>query len=365
MATLIFGLGYIGSALAAELQREGHAVVGMDNAFATDWPALERLADGSGGSFRLLRGDIRTASDVDAAFTAARASGTGVEAVYLLAAQASAHAAAAPAEYTEETNLRGPRLVYEGALCHGSPPVVYGSSFHIYGPQPQGEIDEARPYGPLRDLAHLSKVYAEKLGEMYATTRGLTVAPVRLGIVYGLGPVMKRDLRFVTVPHAFCLRVLAGEPLPIHPGGRAPLPFIHLEDAVSALRLAGAAPAPPSIQRYAPANAVGEVASVLDVARLVQRAAWDAGRDAVLRFHTPEGVRTVEGGRTAEGVHTPEGGRTPEGVGSAPAVEPSFAVRSRLDGAGWRPVGRLATALPAIMSHYALPGSAGAVLDAS
>ncbi|MDQ3703384.1 MAG: NAD(P)-dependent oxidoreductase, partial [Chloroflexota bacterium] len=289
MATLIFGLGYIGSALAAELRREGRTVVGMDNAFATDWPVLERLADGSGGSFRLLRGDIRRASDVDAAFRAARTTGEDVAAVYLLAAQASAHADAAPAEYTEETNLRGPRLVYEGAFRHGSPPVVYGSSFHIYGPQPQGEIDEARPYGLLRDLAHLSKVYAEKLGEMYAVTRGLTVAPVRLGIVYGLGPVMKRDLRFVTVPHAFCLRVLAGEPLPIHPGGLAPLPFIHLDDAVSALRRAGAAAA---LQCYAPANAVGEVASVLDVARFVQRAAWDAGHDAVLRFHTPEGVRT-------------------------------------------------------------------------
>lgn len=338
MATLIFGLGYIGSALAAVLQREGRTVVGMDNAFSTDWPALERLTNGPGGPFRLLRGDIRQASDVDAAFAAAHATGKGVEAVYLLAAQASAHADAAPAEYTEETNLRGPRLVYESALRHDRPPVVYGSSFHVYGAQPQGEIDEARPYGPLRDLAHLSKVYAEKLGEMYAVTRGLNVAPVRLGIVYGLGPVMKRDLRFVTVPHAFCLRVLAGEPLPIHPGGLASLPFIHLEDAVSALRLAGAARSP---QGYAPANAVGEVASVLDVARLVQRAAWESGQDAVLRFHTSEGVQTREG------------------VDIAPPVGQSFAVRSRLERAGWRPVGRLATALPAIMTHYARAGTAG------
>ena len=91
---------------------------------------------------------------------------------YLLAAQASAHPQAAPPEYTEETNLRGPRLVFEGALRHGRPPVVYGSSFHVYGPGLQGEVDESRPYGALRDLAHLSKVYAEKLGEMMALTEG-------------------------------------------------------------------------------------------------------------------------------------------------------------------------------------------------
>ncbi len=219
MATLIFGLGYIGAALASELRRSGRSVVGVDNGFATDWPALERLGDGPGGRFRLLRGDVRQAPDVTAAFLAAGTGEEGVDAVYLLAAQASAHATAAPAEYTEETNLRGPRLVFEAALRHGSPPVVYGSSFHVYGPQPGGEMDENHPYGPLRDLAHLSKVYAEKLGEMYATTRGLTVVPVRLGIVYGLGPVIKRDLRFVTVPHAFACAPWLESPSPSRAAG--------------------------------------------------------------------------------------------------------------------------------------------------
>ncbi len=330
MATLIFGLGYIGAALASELRRSGRSVVGVDNGFATDWPALERLGDGPGGRFRLLRGDVRQAPDVTAAFLAAGTGEEGVDAVYLLAAQASAHATAAPAEYTEETNLRGPRLVFEAALRHGSPPVVYGSSFHVYGPQPGGEMDENHPYGPLRDLAHLSKVYAEKLGEMYATTRGLTVVPVRLGIVYGLGPVIKRDLRFVTVPHAFCLRALAGEPLPIQSGGLAPLPFIHLPDAVGALRLAAESS---SAGGYLPANAVSEVATAVDVARLVQQAAWAAGRDAVLRFHTPQPA-------------------------APPAVTP-LVVRSRLEGVGWRPEGRLATEVPSIWTHYALPGGAG------
>ena len=164
--------------------------------------------------------------------------------------------------------------------------MVYGSSFHVYGPGLQGEVDEGRPYGALRDLAHLSKVYAEKLGEMMALTEGVPCSPVRLGIVYGLGPVTKSDLRFVTAPHAFCLRAIAGEPLPIHPAGLHPAGYVHLADAVAALRLAAGLPA--RERPYVPANAVSETASALDVARLVQRTAWEAGYDATLRRHTPQ-----------------------------------------------------------------------------
>jgi UDP-glucose 4-epimerase len=350
LASLIFGLGYLGAALAARLLEEGHSVVGLDNGFATDWRVIERVGTsaaprepGPAGSassapFRLLRGDIREAGDVERAFTLARP----VEAVYLLAAQASAHPSAAPARYTEDSNLRGPRLVMEAALRHGSPSVVYGSSFHVYGPLQPGALappgagqvlDEGRPYGLLRDLAHLSKVYAEKLGELFGATRGLAVAPVRLGIVYGLGPVVKHDPRFVTVPHAFCLRALAGEPLRIHPSGRHPLAFVHLDDAVQALRLA--APA----RGYAPANAAGELATALDVARLVQRAAWAHGHDAVVEHVDQQSL--LDPGAQAGG---------PAGPPALPALS------SRLSGAGWAPRRSLADTVPQIFEYYATRG---------
>jgi nucleoside-diphosphate-sugar epimerase len=331
VATLILGLGYLGAALARDLLAGGEAVVGLDNGFATDWPAVEGLGAGLPGRFTLLRGDLRDTTSLEAAFRAAAPVGT----VFLLAAQASAHPQAAPPEYTEETNLRGPRLVFEGALRHGRPPVVYGSSFHVYGPGLRGEVDERRPYGAQRDLAHLSKVYAEKLGEMMAGTEGVPCSPVRLGIVYGLGPVTKSDLRFVTAPHAFCLRAIAGEPLPIHPAGLQPAGYVHLADAVAALRLAAALPT--RERPYVPANAVAETASALEVARLVQRIAWAAGHDATLRLHTPG---------------PPEAPEAPEGADGTPGGQ-AFTVRSVLDGVGWHPVGRLAEDLPRIFAHYA------------
>ncbi|HEX2513185.1 MAG TPA: NAD(P)-dependent oxidoreductase [Chloroflexota bacterium] len=336
MATLVLGLGYLGAALARDLLAGGEAVVGLDNGFATDWPAVEGLGAGLPGRFTPLQGDLRDTSALEEAFRAA----APVRSVFLLAAQASAHPQAAPPEYTEETNLRGPRLVFEGALRHGRPPVVYGSSFHVYGPGLQGEVDEGRPYGALRDLAHLSKVYAEKLGEMMALTEGVPCSPVRLGIVYGLGPVTKSDLRFVTAPHAFCLRAIAGEPLPIHPAGLHPAGYVHLADAVAALRLGAGLPTPE--RPYVPANAVSETASALDVARLVQRTAWEAGYDATLRRHTPQ---------------APAGEEDTTGT----AGRQAFTVRSVLDGAGWRPTGTLAAALPRIFAHYAAgqPGQPG------
>jgi UDP-glucose 4-epimerase len=316
------GAGYLGAALLARLLAGGERVVALDNGFSTDWPALQRLIDAYPTRATLLRGDLRHPGDVEAAFRVARQGGDPA-AVYLLAAQASAHAEAAPAEYTEDTNLRGPRLVYEAALRHGAPPVVYASSFHVYGSGPAGQVDERCPYGTFRDLSHLSKVYAEKLGEMYAATRGLAVAPVRLGIVYGVGPVTKRDRRFVTVPHAFCLRALAGQPLEIHATAAAPVAFVHVDDAVEALLLAARG------QGYAPANATGEVATVACVARLVQQAA---------------AVRGVE-----VTIHAAQSPRPPATCPEPPA----FTVHSRLEALGWRPNGRLAGTVPEIFDYYA------------
>ena len=380
MPALILGLGYLGAALAARLLARGDTVVGLDNGFATDWPALERLAARADGRLRLIGGDVRDAAAVDGAFAAARP----IEVVFLLAAQASAHPAAAPPEYTEETNLRGPRVVFDAAVRHGSPPVVYASSFHIYGGSLAGQVDERRPYGAVRDLAHLSKIYAEKLGEMYATVHGLPVAPVRLGVVYGLGPVTKRDLRFVTVPHAFCLRALAGSPLEVHPSGTGPIAFVHLEDAVEALRLAGSSAArggrhqwrgplvaaPLAGSGYAPANAAAEVATALDVARYVTRAAAAIGLDVPVHVRSPGAgapspTRVPASGSARGAPQEPAplvaGPITPDGAATRlPAGEtgPAFRPVSRLAAAGWRPRPRLAGTVPQILEYYASGGAA-------
>jgi nucleoside-diphosphate-sugar epimerase len=319
VASLVLGAGYLGAALIECLCAAGGSVVAVDNGFSADWSALAQQRRRWGQQLTLIHGDVRDRDALRQAFTRAEP----VQTVYLLAAQASAHAAAATPEFTEEVNLRAPRLVLEEALKHGKPPVVYGSSFHVYGAPLEGTLDETSPYGAFHDLSHLSKVYAEKLGELYAGGHGVPFSPVRLGIVYGIGPIMKKDLRFVTVPHAFCLRLLRGETLRVDPSGLRSMGFIHISDAVSALI---AAPA----DGYAPANAVGEVATVVDVARAVEAAARRRGLGAAIEV-------------------------PPSSADPAP---PRFTVSSRLHAAGWQPAWTLEQTVGDVLDHYASFGAA-------
>ena len=312
MAALITGLGYIGSALARALLDRGEPVVGLESGFATAPSALRGL--NAEHRFRLLRGSVNAPRAIERAFEAQ----DDVATVYHLAAQASAHPEAASPTYTERTNLVAPRLVFEAAVRQGARRFVYGSSFRVYGDELAGTVDETRPYGRIGDLSHLSKVYAEKLVEMLADKHGLGAANVRLGVVYGLGPVMKTDPRFLTVPNLFCLRAARGEPLVVHPGANRPIGFVHLDDAVEALLLAAEASAAPGATAY---NATSEVLTVGEVAEAV-RAAGER-RGLAVRI-----------------------------VGAAPAPAERWSVRSALDPLGFHPRRAMRECLDEVLAYY-------------
>jgi UDP-glucuronate 4-epimerase len=315
VTALITGIGYIGAALAEALLADGQAVVGLENGFSTVPSAVRRLARHP--RFRLVRGSINSTRSIERAFEA----GGRIGVVYHLAAQASAHPDAAPASYTETTNLVAPRLVFEAAARHGAGAFVYGSSFRVYGDDLTGAVDERTPYGPIGDLAHLSKVYAEKLLEMLAARHALPVANVRLGVVYGLGPLMKRDPRFLTVPNLFCLRAAAGETLTVNPGANRPIGFLHLDDAVQALRMAGEVARARGSGATA-MNAVAEVLGVGEVAAIVEREA--AAR--ALRVSVA-GAGSLAGSR--------------------------WTVTSSLDAAGFRPTRAMSQSLGDVLDYYA------------
>src|SRR5262249_34436220 len=154
--------------------------------------------------------------------------------VYLLAAQASAAPSAAPAEYTERTNLSGPRIVLEECRRRGGPTLVFGSSLRVYGQPLPPTFGESTPYGRQHDLSHLSKLYAETRIEIPAADGQLRAVSARLAIVYGLAPVVKRDSSFMTVPNRFALQARRGETLRVA-SGVGELSLLHVDDAVQAL----------------------------------------------------------------------------------------------------------------------------------
>ena len=311
MAILITGLGYIGTALAHTLLDRGETVVGLENGFSSVPEALARLATRRG--FRLIRGSVNSVASVRRAVA-----GAGVETVYHLAAQASAHPEAASPSYTERTNLVAPRLVFEAAAQNGARRFVYGSSFRVYGDDLAGSVNESRPYGRVGDLSHLSKIYAEKLLEMLAWQHGVAAANLRIGVVYGLGPAMKSDPRFLTVPNLFCLRAARGEPLTVHPGANRAVGFIHLDDAVAALITAAEAPTEHGARPY---NAVSQVLTVGEVATMVKVSAERRGLAAKI-----------------------------EGAASAPSER--WSVTSSLDAVGFRWRRTMDGSLDDVLAYY-------------
>ena len=278
MTVLVTGIGYMGAALATALLARGERVVGLDNRFSTDDAALATLV---AAGLVLVEGDVADPAAVEAAF----AHGPFTT-IYHFAAQASAHPDAASLDYTERTNLQGPRVVLDAMLRHGSRTIVYASSFKVYGEGLRGPIDEAQPYGVFRDMSHLSKVHAEKLLEMYAGLHGLRCLALRFGIVYGLGPIFKTDPTFMTAPNKFCQQIARGETIAVFGGGRLPAGWLGLADAVAAT-LAAADHA--DFTGYRALNMVGEIASVAEVALLARAAAAARGLAAPIAGLDPAG----------------------------------------------------------------------------
>src|SRR5207248_8564430 len=62
---------------------------------------------------------------------------------------------------------------------------------------------------------------------------GVAFVSVRLGVTYGVSPIMKTTPTFMTVPNLFCQRAARGEPLQVFED--RPVAFIHVQDAAQAL----------------------------------------------------------------------------------------------------------------------------------
>ncbi|MDQ3609654.1 MAG: SDR family oxidoreductase [Actinomycetota bacterium] len=266
---LILGAGYVGAALAARALDAGDQVVLADNWYATERAQLDRLA-GRGADVVTL--DIRDRDAVEGILRA-----TAPERVHLLAAQASRPLSITEPDYTEATNITGVRRVAEAVAGRGGPPLVFASSLHVYGPELSGEVAADGPYGVQGDLAHLSKVYGELCLRMYAQRHGLAVVLLRLGIVYGSGPVVHERAESQTVVDKFAGLAAAGEPLPLDAGGTATIGVVHIGDCARILH--DCVPGPGVVAH----NVAAQTITVADVAALAEGRAPAGGAAYTVR----------------------------------------------------------------------------------
>ena len=266
---LVLGAGYIGAKLAAVALAEGHEVVLADNWYATE---REQLAGLEARGARVETADIRSREDLDRLLADRPAR------VFLLAAQASRPVAERDPDYTEETNVTGTRRVAE-AVGATRTSLVFASSLNVYGHDVRGDIRADSPYGPQRDLAHLSKVYGELCLSLYARRDGFDLAVLRLGIVYGPSPVEHERVESQTVVDKFRRLAAAGEALPLDDGGDATIGVAHVEDVA---RILLDAPVEAGISF---ANVAAETVTVADVAALAR--GGEAKGEPSCTFATP------------------------------------------------------------------------------
>jgi UDP-glucose 4-epimerase len=248
---LVLGAGYIGAKLGELALADGHEVTLADNWFATERSQLAALEERGA---RVATADIRRREEVEHLLA------ERPDRVYLLAAQASRPLSERDPDYTEETNVSGTRRLAQAAGEAGVPLLLFGSSLLVYGGGLSGEVGPDWPYGPQRDLAHLSKIYGEQALEIEARRHGFELAILRLGIVYGPSPVEHEAEESQTVVDKFRRLAAAGAELPLDDAGRATIGVVHVDDAARILLAAT-----PGIE-----NVVAETVTVADVAALAR-----------------------------------------------------------------------------------------------
>lgn len=212
------GAGFIGSALANRLARDGHCVRVLDDLSAGDAQALHP-------EVVFTRGDVR---DRPKLWTLLQT----VDCVFHLAARISVQESVLyPREYND-VNVGGTVSLAEAARDVGVGRIVFASSATVYGPQTTQPVAEsARPH-PTVPYA-VSKLAAEHyvfaLGQLY----GIETVALRIFNAYGPGQRIPPVHAPVT-PH-FAKNVLAGASLVVHGPGSQTRDFVFIDDVVEAL----------------------------------------------------------------------------------------------------------------------------------
>ena len=222
------GAGFIGSHLVERLLSDGSRVVVLDN-FDPFYPEPVKRANLAGvagtSAFRLVEGDIRDASAVDAALTSF---GT-VDAVVHLAARAGVRPSIAEPALYASVNLEGTVVVLEGCRRHGVGTVLFGSSSSVYGNNAKVPFAEDDPVDfPISPYA-ATKRGGELLAHTYHHLFGLRVACLRFFTVFG--PRQRPDLAI----HAFTKALALGQPLSIFGDGSSGRDYTYVDDIVDGI----------------------------------------------------------------------------------------------------------------------------------
>src|SRR3970282_2107302 len=217
--------GFLGSALANQLSREGHLVRGLDDLSSGEPQALFE-------DVHFTRGDV---NDRPKLWTLLQ----DIDCVYHLAARVLvAESLLYPREYTE-VNVGGTVSLMEAMRDVGVRRVVFASSGAVYGDQQEQPLSEDATPFPRSPYA-VSKLAAEYYVRTIGSLWGIETVSLRVFNAYGPGQPIPAAHPPV-VPH-FLRQAVRGGRLVVHGRGDQTRDFVYLDDVVEAM--VDAAPVP-------------------------------------------------------------------------------------------------------------------------
>jgi UDP-glucose 4-epimerase len=217
--------GFLGSALAEHLAREGHQVRGIDDLSTGDPKALSP-------DVHFTRGDV---NDRPKLWTLLQE----VDCVYHLAARVSVQESVLyPREYNA-VNVGGTVSLMEAMRDVGVRRVIFASSGAVYGDQGEQPLNESAIPDPHSPYA-VSKVSAEHYVRTIGKLWGMDTVCLRIFNAYGPGQHLPASHPPV-VPH-FLRQALRGGTLVVHGDGEQTRDYVYADDVVSAMVAAATAP---------------------------------------------------------------------------------------------------------------------------
>jgi UDP-glucose 4-epimerase len=212
------GAGFIGSALANRLAREGHHVRVIDDLSAGDPARLSPEVNFTRGSVTDKPKLWRLLNNVDC--------------VYHLAARVSVpESILYPREY-ETTNVGGTVALMEAMRDAGVQRVVLASSGAIYGEQPRQPVTEdmaPRPSSPYAVSKLAAEYYVSTIGSLW----GIETVALRIFNAYGPGqPIPPTHAPVIS---QFMKQALGDGSLVVFGEGEQTRDFIYIDDVVEAL----------------------------------------------------------------------------------------------------------------------------------
>src|SRR5512141_2474085 len=217
--------GFLGSALANQLAREGHQVRGIDDLSTGDPQSLSP-------DVHFTRGDV---NDRPKLWTLLQE----VDCVYHMAARISVpESILYPREYNT-SNVGGTVSLMEAMRDVGIRRVVLASSGAIYGDQdlqPLTEGQTPRPHSPYAVSKLAAEYYVRTIGSLWG------IETVCLRIFNAFGPGQQLPASHPPVVPYFLRQALRNGTLVVHGDGTQTRDYIYVDDVVSAMVAASTAP---------------------------------------------------------------------------------------------------------------------------